>query len=96
MRENEVIHIFNLTFNHISMQFVNKVLREMKQMSTEELEAAKVKLKSTFTFYWKITQEEGINLSRPRGKSAQENTELINQVGLAVKAEIELRTTTPN
>ena len=69
-RENEVIHILNLTFNHISMQFVNKVLREMKQMSTEELEAAKVKLKSTFTFYWKITQEEGIDLSRPRGKSA--------------------------
>jgi len=68
----------------------------MKQMSTEELEAARLRLKSNYTFYWKITQEEGIDLSRPRGKSAQENTEFINQVGLALKEELAIRTTTQN
>jgi hypothetical protein len=92
---NEVIHFLNLTFNLINMLFAQKVLREMKQMSTDELNAARPRLKSLYGFYWKITQEKDIDLTRPRGQSAQENCDYINSVGMALKTEIELRATTP-
>ena len=73
------------------MNFVNEVAVTMASMTDQQLLDARDKIKSTYTFYWKITQEPGIDLKRPRGKSAQENCNEINQVGLALKAEIDKR-----
>lgn len=73
------------------MENVKKIKEEMGSMSDERLTQARALLKNNYKFYWKITQEPNIDLTRPRGKSASENCVEINKVGLALKAEIEKR-----
>jgi len=73
------------------MQFVAKVKQNMANMSDEALLQARERIKKTYNFYWKIIQEKNIDLTKPRGKSAKENCNEINSVGLKIKAEIEKR-----
>jgi len=63
----------------------------MSSMTDEDLLAARLKIKETHNFYWKISQEPNVDLTRPRGRSAQANCDAINKVGLALKAEITKR-----
>jgi len=76
------------------MHYVNQVSQNLKSFSDEELAMARNKIKSTYKFYWKITQEKEINLMSPRGSSAQANCITIDKVGLAMKAEMDSRRTT--
>ncbi len=78
------------------MQFVEHVSETMNSMTDEALAEARIKIKSTYNFYFKITQEPDIDLTQPRGQSAKENCDKINEVGLALKAEIDKRSKNQN